>query len=62
MVIHSRRKSDRRPVQKIEELPVETSGYVIIVSEESSEPTSYTKVALTEEKINKKPRKKKKKA
>ena len=42
MVIHSRRKLDRRPVQKIEELPVATSGYVVIVGEESSEPTSYT--------------------
>ena len=62
MVIHSRRKSDRRHVQKIEELPVETSGYVVIVGEESPEPTSYTKAASTEEKVNKKPRKKKKKA
>ena len=62
MVIHSRRKSDRRPIQKIEELPVATSGYVAIVGEENSEPASYTKAASTEEKINKKPRKKKKKA
>lgn len=62
MVIHSRRKSDRRPVQKIEELPVVTSGHVVIVGEENSEPVSYTEAASTEEKINKKPRKKKKKA
>ena len=62
MVIHSRRKSERKPVQKVEELPVVTSGYVAIVGEESSEPASYTKAASTEEKVNKKPRKKKKKA
>lgn len=62
MVIHSRRKSERKPVQKVEELPVATSGYFAIVGEESPEPASYTKAASTEEKINKKPRKKKKKA
>lgn len=62
MVIHSRRKSDRRPVQKIEELPVATSGYIVIVGEENPESASYIKAVSTEEKINKKPRKKKKKA
>lgn len=62
MVIHSRRKSERKPVQKVEELPVATSGYLVIVGEDSPEPASYTKVASAEEKINKKPRKKKKKA
>ena len=62
MVIHSRRKSERKPVQKVEELPVATSGYIVIVGEEISESASYTKAASPEEKVNKKPRKKKKKA
>lgn len=62
MVIHSRRKSDRRPIQKIEETPVVTADDVVTIGEESSEPVNYTKAASTEEKINKKPRKKKKKA
>lgn len=62
MVIHSRRKSERKPIQKVEETPVVATGPINAVSEENFIPADYTKAASTEEKINKKPRKKKKKA
>lgn len=63
MVIHSRRKTERKPtVIKVENNlpPVATSGVVFPVGETYDMPVTYTVAATSEEKVNNKPRKKKK--
>ena len=63
MVIHSRRKTERKPIEKpVQKMEVATSGYVSTMDESPAIEGYITKAASSDEQVNKKPRKKKKKA